>query len=62
MFLSSRVKETHESVTLKVNEKITSLAQSGKHIYNMTAGQLPFKPAPEFIKIIGKQLNFLNNL
>lgn len=61
MFLSSRVKEANESVTLKVNEKINSLSKGGKHIYNMTAGQLPFKPAPEFIKVIGQQLNFLKS-
>ena len=61
MFLSSRVVEANESITLKVNEKINRLARGGKHIYNMTAGQLPFKPAPEFIKVIGQQLNFLKS-
>lgn len=61
MYLSSRVREANESVTLKVNEKINKLARGGKHIYNMTAGQLPFKPAPEFIKVLGQQLNFLKS-
>lgn len=61
MYLSSRVKEANDSVTLKVNEKINKLSKSGKHIYNMTAGQLPFKPAPEFIKVVGQQLNFLKS-
>jgi len=61
MFLSSRVRDTQESVTLKVNEKINELAANGKHVYNMTAGQLPFKPAPEFIKALGQQLNFLKS-
>ena len=61
MFLSSRVIQANESVTLKMNEKINQLARSGKHIYNMTAGQLPFKPAPEFIKVLGQQLNYLKS-
>lgn len=61
MFLSSRVKSANTSVTLKVNEQVNKLAMSGKHVYNMTAGQLPFKPAPEFIQHIGAQLNFLKS-
>jgi aspartate aminotransferase len=61
MILSSRVKDTKASVTLKVNEKINELARSGKHIYNMTSGQLPFKPSSEFITNINKQLNFLKS-
>ena len=61
MQLSSRIKETNESVTLKVNEKINEMVQEGKHVYNMTSGQLPFKPSSEFIKCINKQLNFLKS-
>lgn len=61
MFVSSRVKSANTSVTLKVNEQVNKLAMSGKHVYNMTAGQLPFKPAPEFIQHIGQQLNFLKS-
>ena len=61
MILSSRVRETKASITLKVNEKINQMAQSGKHVYNMTSGQLPFKPTSEFISAISKQLNFLKS-
>jgi len=61
MFLSSRVKDANESITLNVNEQINKLSMSGKHVYNMTAGQLPFKPAPEFIKNIQTELNFLKS-
>src|SRR5690554_2397202 len=61
MRLSSRVLNASESVTLKVNEQITKLSMSGKHVVNMTAGQLPFKPAPEFIKELERQLNFLKS-
>ncbi len=61
MNLSSRVKETQTSVTLKMNEKVQTLVQSGKHIYNMTNGQLPFKPSGEFISALTKQTNFLKS-
>ena len=61
MMLSSRVKETKASVTLKVNEKINEMTQEGKHVYNMTSGQLPFKPSTEFVQTISKQLNFLKS-
>lgn len=61
MILSSRAKETNMSVTLEVNEKVHALVQSGKHVYNMTSGQLPFKPASDFIDEIKQQLNFLKS-
>jgi aspartate aminotransferase len=61
MFLSSRVKDSQTSITLKVSEKVIALAQSGKHVYNMTSGQLNIKPPSEFIQDIGKQLNFLKS-
>lgn len=61
MQLSSRVKETKASVTLKVNEKINKMSASGKHVYNMTGGQLSVKPSSEFIDCISKQLNFLKS-
>ena len=61
MNLSSRVKEAQMSVTLKMNEKVQTLVQNGRHIYNMTNGQLPFKPASDFIESINKQTNFLKS-
>lgn len=61
MQLSSRVQTSKESVTLKVNEQVTKIAMSGRHVYNMTAGQLPFKPSSEFIRELEKQLNFLKS-
>lgn len=61
MLLSSRVLNANESVTLKVNEQVSALTMSGRHVYNMTAGQLPFKPSPEFVKILERQLNFLKS-
>ena len=61
MFLSSRVKDSSVSVTLKVNEHIQKPSYSGRLIYNMTAGQLPFKPQSEFIQQLKSQLNFLKS-
>lgn len=61
MQLSSRVKETKASVTLKVSEKVIKMSASGKHVYNMTSGQLSAKPSSEFINCISKQLNFLKS-
>lgn len=61
MFLSSRIKESHTSITLKVNEKINKMAAAGLHVYNMTGGQLNQKPSASFIKAIDKQLNFLKS-
>ncbi|MBC76468.1 MAG: hypothetical protein CME64_10680 [Halobacteriovoraceae bacterium] len=61
MFLSSRVLDLSESVTLKINEKVAKLSSSGQHVYNLTAGQLPFKPSPEFIHSLERQLNFLKS-
>lgn len=61
MLLSSRIKQTQTSVTLKVNEKINKMSQEGHHIYNMTSGQLNQKPSSGFIESIEKQLNFLKS-
>lgn len=61
MNLSSRIIDAKESITLKINEKINKITMSGQHVYNMTAGQLPFKPSPEFIHILERQLNFLKS-
>jgi aspartate aminotransferase len=61
MKLSSRVENVKESITLTVNEQVNKLAKGGQHIYNLTAGQLPFKPSSEFIHVISTQLNFLKS-
>ncbi len=61
MELSSRVEAAKASITLKVNEQINEITQSGKHVYNMTMGQLDFKPSSDFVASISKQLNFLKS-
>lgn len=61
MYLSSRVKDVSESITLKLNEKAQELLESGHYIYNLTTGQLPFKPISEFSEKISNQVNFLKS-
>lgn len=61
MILSSRVKSTVDSVTLQVNERVQKLSEEGKLVYNLTAGQLPFKPLTAFTESIKKQVNFLKS-
>lgn len=61
MKLSSRVSEINESVTLKLNAKAVALAEEGKEIYNLTAGQLPFRPMPEFTNLLRTELDFLKS-
>jgi len=61
LFLSSRVKFAAESITLKLNEKANLLAESGHQVFNLTAGQLPFRPLPEFVEKLASELNFLKS-
>jgi aspartate aminotransferase len=61
MYLSSRVKGISDSITMKLNEKALQLVEEGKVIYNLSGGQLPIKPLPEFIEKIHHQLNFLKS-
>jgi aspartate aminotransferase len=61
MFLSSRVKGISDSITMKLNEKALQLVDEGKVIYNLSGGQLPIKPPPEFVEKIHHQLNFLKS-
>lgn len=61
MKLSSRVRDINESVTLKLNAKAVALSEEGKEIYNLTAGQLPFRPMPEFSNLLRGELDFLKS-
>lgn len=61
MLLSSRVQGIPDSITMKLNEKSIQLTEEGKVIYNLSGGQLPIKPLPEFIEKINHQLNFLKS-
>ncbi len=61
MELSSRVKGISESVTLRLNTKAMELSESGKQVYNLTAGQLPFRPPQGFIDSIRSEVDFLKS-
>ncbi len=61
MKLSSRVKGIPESVTLKLNSKALELQEQGIQIYNLTAGQLPFRPPLTFIDSLRSELDFLKS-
>ncbi|MBF0313197.1 MAG: aminotransferase class I/II-fold pyridoxal phosphate-dependent enzyme [Oligoflexia bacterium] len=61
MEISARANAVKESVTLKLNEKVVSMSESGKKVFNLTAGQLPFRPMPELVEGIGKEFAFLKS-
>ena len=61
MELSSRVKGITESITLKLNTRAMELTESGNQVYNLTAGQLPFRPPQGFIDSIRSELDFLKS-
>jgi len=61
MEFSSRIQKITESATLKLNAKASELVDGGEKIYNLTAGQFPFKPMPEFVDQIRGELNFLKS-
>ncbi len=61
MELSSRVQKLTESITLKLNAKATQMAADGKKVYNLTAGQLPFRPMSEFVELIRSESDFLKS-
>jgi aspartate aminotransferase len=61
MKLSSRVKEVNPSITLKLNAKAQALAEEGKQIFNLTAGQLPYRPMSEFVDLIRSESDFLKS-
>jgi aspartate aminotransferase len=61
MKLAQRVLEITESVTLKLNAKAVELADQGTKVYNLTAGQLPFRPLTEFTQLLRDELDFLKS-
>ncbi|MBI2518775.1 MAG: aminotransferase class I/II-fold pyridoxal phosphate-dependent enzyme [Bdellovibrio sp.] len=61
MHLNQRVRGLNESITMKLNSRAMSLAEEGRKIYNLTAGQLPFRTLPEFVELIKAELNFIRS-
>ena len=59
--LSERVRTLSESGTLKMSERAGAMVREGKKIYNLTAGELPFRPPKEFVQGIQGQLNALES-
>jgi len=56
-----RVSGFKESVTLKLNAKAVALANEGQEIFNLTAGQLPFKPEQSLVDGVIQECNFLSS-
>lgn len=61
MKLSKRVSGVTESLTLKLNAKANQMANEGRKIHNLTAGQLPFRPLTEFTDAIRSESDFLKS-
>lgn len=58
---SKRVGSLTESITLKLNAKASKMAKDGKKVYNLTAGQLPFRPLPDFVNLLRSESDFLHS-
>jgi aspartate aminotransferase len=61
MKISKRVSNISESITLKLNAAAVSMEKEGKKVWNLTAGQLPFRPSNEFSEVLRSELVFLNS-
>jgi|GEM_PF-392178 len=61
LHLSRRASGVQESVTLKLNARAVKMAEEGRKVYNLTAGQLPFRTLPEFVELIKTELNFIRS-
>ena len=61
MKISSRVQKLNESITLKLNSKAVALAKEGRTVYNLTAGQLPFRPHSDLVNGIISESKFISS-
>ncbi|AYF45353.1 MULTISPECIES: pyridoxal phosphate-dependent aminotransferase [Halobacteriovorax] len=59
--VSKRSEDINESITLKLNAKAVALAKEGQKVYNLTAGQLPYRPPKELVEAIRGELDFLKS-
>ena len=48
MQIAQKITQLQESITLQLNTKAQQLQAQGQEIFNLTAGQLPIFPPPEF--------------
>ncbi len=58
---SKRVSSVSESITLKLNSMAVSLAESGRTVYNLTAGQLPFMPEEKITDLVKEKMGTLSS-
>ena len=61
MRISKRVSNISESITLKLNAIAVSMERDGQKVWNLTAGQLPFRPSNEFTEALRSELVFLSS-
>ncbi len=61
MMTSNRAQSLSESVTLKLNALAVKMQSEGKKVYNLTAGQLPFRPPKALVEGIRGELDFLSS-
>ncbi len=61
MKFSKRTSQIQESITLKLNSEAQRMSNEGKKIYNLTAGQLPFRPNESFVEAIKHQCDFVRS-
>lgn len=60
-YLSHRAQKFIGSITLQMNEKVHQLKKQGGDVFNLTSGQLPFRPEANFIQSLQGQLSFLSS-
>ncbi len=61
MKLSNRSTRISESLTLALNTKALELSRRGRRVYNLTAGQLPFRPPQMLTNLIKSECDALES-
>ena len=61
MEASKRAAQINKSITLELNAKAVSLMEQGRHVFNLTSGQLPFRPPEKFVDLLKDELGFLRS-
>jgi len=59
--LNRKIESLSHSVTLELNSLLQQLREEGKRVFNLTAGQLPYRPPEEFVGQIQEETKFLQN-
>ncbi|MBP5296188.1 MAG: aminotransferase class I/II-fold pyridoxal phosphate-dependent enzyme [Bacteriovoracaceae bacterium] len=61
MQIAQRITQLQESITLKLNTQAQQLQAQGQEIFNLTAGQLPIFPPPEFCQALANNTDKLRS-